>query len=148
MKTPILALSLLLAFLATSSAFAADTRAYGFPPMDSGYLNRMLIGALHGMGCTIGRHLGVQGDSRHKRDNPGSCHNVGRAIDIATLSCGNGRSNDENLRTLAGYFSANPFILICYKEIDPLLGACRAGHGNHLHFGAREGLRCTAPLPF
>lgn len=137
-----------LALLTATSASAADTRPYGFPPMDSPYLNRMLIGALHGMGCRISRHLGVQGDARHLRDNPGSCHNVARAIDIGSLHCNNGRSNDENLRTLAGYFSANPFILICYKDIDPLLGNCRAGHGNHLHFGAREGLKCYAPLPF
>ena len=141
-------LALILALSFSTNAHAADTRAYGFPPMDSGYLNRMLIGALHDMGCTISRHLGVQGDARHMRDNPGSCHNVGRAIDIGSLSCDNDRSNDENLRTLASYFSANPFILICYKEIDPLLGSCRSGHGAHLHFGAREGLRCTSPLPF
>lgn len=138
---------LLLTALFSVSAHA-DTREYNFPPMASPYLNRMLMGALHGMGCKVGRHLGVQGDSRHRDGAPGSCHNVAKAIDIASLNCENGRSNDENLRELAGYFSANPFILICYKEIGPLFTACRGDHGGHLHFGAREGLRCTAPLPF
>jgi hypothetical protein len=135
-------------FFISFSAQASDTYSYGFPPMEARYLNRMLVSALHNMGCKISSHLGVQGDSRHMQNNPGSCHNVARAIDIATLSCENEKSNEENLRVLASYFTVNPFILICYKDIGPILGSCRAGHGNHLHFGAREGLRCTSPLPF
>ncbi len=146
MKTILLAALVVLG--STSAASAADTRAYGFPPMAAGYLNRMLTAALSNMGCVVSRHLGVQGDARHKNGAPGSCHNIARAIDIASLRCQNNLSNEENLRKLAGYFTANPFILICYKDIGPLFTQCRGSHGGHLHFGGREALRCSVPLPF
>jgi len=141
-------LILTLALLFSVTAQAADTQDYGFPPMSDRYLNRMLMSALRSMGCTVRSHLGVQGDERHMRDNPSSCHMVARAIDIGSLACENRRSNDENLRTLASYFTANPFILICYKNIGPVFGACLEGHGNHLHYGGRQALGCKNPFPF
>lgn len=145
----ILSLALMIC-LSGGKTFGADqnTAEFGFPPMADHYLNRILIAALKDMSCTVGSHSGVQGDDRHQKEAPRSCHNIRRAIDINSLHCQNDASNDANLRTLASYFYANPFILICYRDIGPLFTGCKGDHGGHLHFGGRQGLGCRNPFPY
>lgn len=117
---------------------------YGFKYMQGSRLNSNLESALKSIGCRVSGYSGVTGVSAdHHKKNPTSCHEVGMAIDISSLSCNNSRSNVENMwalyDSLGGLTGSFGTLLVCYKD----KGRCKAGsHDNHLHFGAAEWVFC------
>jgi hypothetical protein len=143
MKTLICSLITLLVTLPTIAG-KGDMSPYGFKYLQGSRLNNNLETALKKIGCRVRSFSGVTGVSAaHHKANPTSCHEVGMAIDIASLSCDNSRSNEENLwalfDALVGYTGSFGTVLVCYKEG----GRCKPGaHDHHLHYGAAEWLFC------
>lgn len=118
---------------------AGDYSPLGFKRMASANLNSKLETALKSIGCRVTSSSGVTGVSDdHHRRNPSSCHEVGKAIDIATLACANGKSNSENLMALFNKLGGLTY-LTCYRG----RGRCTSPHTSHLHFGAAEWTGCA-----
>lgn len=132
--------SLILLSLISQMSFAKSSHSpLGFKLMASDRLNNKLETALKSLKCRVTSSSGVSGVSaEHHKKNPASCHEVGKAIDIAALSCQNNKSNSENLMDLYNKLGGITF-LTCYKG----RGRCQDSHTGHLHFGAAQWTKCA-----